>query len=634
MAITGGSCVLALAACAVLAGATSLPAVGEWIGDAPPQVLEHVGMQLDPLFPKRSLPAETTVRRLLARIDGDTLDLAVGRGLADRRNRAEGRLRGLAVDGKNLRGAARANGRKIHLLAALDHTTGLVLAQLDVQEKTNEITCCQPLLETIADLAGVVVTSDAMHAQREHADYLLGREAHYIVIVKGNQKKLRKQLKSLPWTQIPLQGRVRGTGHGRSEIRRIKRPPPRAPSATAGITAAPYAPAETAANSASPRRCRILVAATLERTTHTPWTVRTTAAATRVADRARPICVRPPAMRVTTRMLRADPRCASHPAPTPAAMPAAPVPTNTSPYSTLVAPSRSTSCSPRTASEAPEAAATAAMPSAIRRNPLIAHGDRVEWELMSSPPDAFASSAVADPPLRMTATAATPRSNSAATAKVAASVKNTAGALCERRTAPAGGPASWRKKVLEAWSLPLKFSRSSLGTLLTTSVFRAVTNATSSVANAKMKTQSTKTDSSSTRRVMPRPVQMAHWTALDSTVIRPAGNRRVSRPTQVPSSIQGARSQKVTSAIRSGDRVTASAMRGTAVSRSPSPRFEEVAASQRILRSRPAGFTAPDATEEGALGPLDVGGFLMLAGRNRVLVPSLPRAGGAMGAPG
>ncbi|WP_331728340.1 ISAs1 family transposase [Streptomyces sp. NBC_01176] len=42
------------------------------------------------------------------------------------------------------------------------------------------------------------------------------------MIVKGNQKKLRKQLKSLPWTEIPLQGRVRGIGHGRSEIRRIK----------------------------------------------------------------------------------------------------------------------------------------------------------------------------------------------------------------------------------------------------------------------------------------------------------------------------------------------------------------------------------------------------------------------------
>ncbi|MFE3856222.1 hypothetical protein ACFXPN_34480 [Streptomyces griseorubiginosus] len=43
-----------------------------------------------------------------------------------------------------------------------------------------------------------------------------------MLIVKGNQKKLRRQLKSLPWKGIPLQGRTQGSGHGRSEIRRIK----------------------------------------------------------------------------------------------------------------------------------------------------------------------------------------------------------------------------------------------------------------------------------------------------------------------------------------------------------------------------------------------------------------------------
>lgn len=42
------------------------------------------------------------------------------------------------------------------------------------------------------------------------------------MIAKGNQKKLRKQLKALPWKDIPLQGRTRGVGHGRTEIRRIK----------------------------------------------------------------------------------------------------------------------------------------------------------------------------------------------------------------------------------------------------------------------------------------------------------------------------------------------------------------------------------------------------------------------------
>ncbi|MGW3659870.1 ISAs1 family transposase [Streptomyces sp. NPDC005151] len=182
-------------------------------------MLEQVGARPDPLLPRRVLPAATTVRRLLARIDGDALDRAVGSRLADRRPAATGDadLRGLAVDGKSLRGAAKAEGRKIHLLAALEHTTGLVLSWLDVGEKTNEITCFQPLLDTVAELAQVVVTSDAMHTQREHADYLLGRGAHYIAIVKGNQEKLRRQLKSLPWKDIPLQGRTTGAGHGRSD---------------------------------------------------------------------------------------------------------------------------------------------------------------------------------------------------------------------------------------------------------------------------------------------------------------------------------------------------------------------------------------------------------------------------------
>ncbi|MFJ4857154.1 ISAs1 family transposase [Streptomyces sp. NPDC088730] len=96
------------------------------------------------------------------------------------------------------------------------------LAQLDVGEKTHEITCFQPLLNTVAGLADVVVTSDATHTQREHADCLLARGAHYMVIVKDSRKKLRRQLKPLPWKDIPLQSRTKGVGHGRSEIHRIK----------------------------------------------------------------------------------------------------------------------------------------------------------------------------------------------------------------------------------------------------------------------------------------------------------------------------------------------------------------------------------------------------------------------------
>ncbi|MFE0462774.1 transposase family protein [Kitasatospora sp. NPDC058965] len=74
----------ALTVCAVPAGATSLLAVGERIADAPAHVLERLGLRPDPLMPGRLLPAESTVRRLLAHIDADALDGAVGRWLADR----------------------------------------------------------------------------------------------------------------------------------------------------------------------------------------------------------------------------------------------------------------------------------------------------------------------------------------------------------------------------------------------------------------------------------------------------------------------------------------------------------------------------------------------------------------------
>lgn len=101
--------VLALTACAVPPGATSLLAVGEWIADAPAHVLHRLGVGSEPLQPRRTLPSETMVRRLPARIDGDALDQAIGSRLTDRRPEPTG-LRGLSVDGKSLRGAAKARG--------------------------------------------------------------------------------------------------------------------------------------------------------------------------------------------------------------------------------------------------------------------------------------------------------------------------------------------------------------------------------------------------------------------------------------------------------------------------------------------------------------------------------------------
>ncbi|WP_261989678.1 transposase family protein [Streptomyces sp. uw30] len=130
--------VLALAACAVLSGATSLLAISEWAADAPSAVLDRLGNRRCPLTGIRPVPCETTIRRTLARLDADALDRAVGAWPADRRTEPGPKTRrAVAVDGKSLRGTARADGCKIHLLSALDHTSRLVLAQMDVGDKTN-----------------------------------------------------------------------------------------------------------------------------------------------------------------------------------------------------------------------------------------------------------------------------------------------------------------------------------------------------------------------------------------------------------------------------------------------------------------------------------------------------------------
>jgi hypothetical protein len=64
--------------------------------------------------------------------------------------------------------------------------------------------------------------ADAIHTQTDHAEQITSRGAHYILVVKGNQKKLRSQLRRLPWREIPLQHRTREGVHGRGEIRRLK----------------------------------------------------------------------------------------------------------------------------------------------------------------------------------------------------------------------------------------------------------------------------------------------------------------------------------------------------------------------------------------------------------------------------
>ena len=121
--------ILAMAAAAVLTGARSMAAIAEWAADAPQPVRAAFGARrAAPDF--WSVPAEATIRRTLARLDPTVLAAVIGAWLADHDHPAQ-RRRGVAVDGKTLRGARR-DRRQVHLLAAMDHTTRAVLAQQEV----------------------------------------------------------------------------------------------------------------------------------------------------------------------------------------------------------------------------------------------------------------------------------------------------------------------------------------------------------------------------------------------------------------------------------------------------------------------------------------------------------------------
>ena len=88
--------------------------------------------------------------------------------------------------------------------------------------ETSEITRFAPLLEPL-ELAGCVTTADALHTQREHAEFLVtGNGAHYILVVKNNQPGLYAQVKNLPWRRIPVAARQHNRGHGRQEHRTLK----------------------------------------------------------------------------------------------------------------------------------------------------------------------------------------------------------------------------------------------------------------------------------------------------------------------------------------------------------------------------------------------------------------------------
>jgi predicted transposase YbfD/YdcC len=215
---------LTVAVCAVLAGASSFAAIADWLHDLDEVARARLGFI-------RKVPAATTIWRLLTRLDADLLATVLADWLRTWvRPPAAPRPRRyrivIAVDGKTMRGARRRDGSQVHLLSALDTSTGIVLAQITVAAKSNEIPAFTPLLDAVeavlGSLDGVVFVADALHTQTSHATEIAARGADLLIPVKGNQPTVFAQLKTLPWAEVPVGDRRREAGHGRRETRTVK----------------------------------------------------------------------------------------------------------------------------------------------------------------------------------------------------------------------------------------------------------------------------------------------------------------------------------------------------------------------------------------------------------------------------
>ena len=132
--------------------------------------------------------------------------------------------RAVAVDGKERKLAKAGGNKKVHLLAAVTHVPGLVIAQDKVAKagKANEISHFKPLLAPLP-LDGVLITADAMQANRDNALFLReAKNAHYLWPILGNQPGLNAQLNALPWETAPVAAATSEISRGRIETRTIR----------------------------------------------------------------------------------------------------------------------------------------------------------------------------------------------------------------------------------------------------------------------------------------------------------------------------------------------------------------------------------------------------------------------------
>lgn len=143
---------------------------------------------------KNGIPHKDTIKRVIAILDANVLNLIFYKWLAEivtvKRKKTINELdRIIAFDGKTICGSNDIHNKALHILTAFDTDNELVLGQLPVDEKTNEITVMPELVELL-DLKDTVITADALNCQKEIVEKIIGKKGNYVLAVKGNKGEL------------------------------------------------------------------------------------------------------------------------------------------------------------------------------------------------------------------------------------------------------------------------------------------------------------------------------------------------------------------------------------------------------------------------------------------------------------
>lgn len=182
--------VLLLCCVAVMCGYRSQAAIAQWGTNYGRKWLARLGIR------RRRGPSQSTLHRIFKGIDHAQLERVVGQWaehVLQSCPKLCGALEALAMDGKTLCGSQRQGAEDVHLLSALSHRLGVVMAQVAVADQTNEIGQADALLAALV-LEGRVITADSLLTQRQIAHRIIDGGGDYLLPVKENQPSLREEI--------------------------------------------------------------------------------------------------------------------------------------------------------------------------------------------------------------------------------------------------------------------------------------------------------------------------------------------------------------------------------------------------------------------------------------------------------